>query len=218
MIAISSFRPHNLSDTYARNQALAHASWHPFFSRILYVGNHEPDLSSGKTAFYGFSGFPSLRDIASRAAAESEMVAWINADIILTDPFADVQRVVDWGGILGATSYRYQFHVEQGIDTAKVTDKGLDIWITTPHFWRMIADEAPAYLGVSVTQVDTWLCGFMVYHMAYAFRHFTPYRCVFHPYHEERIRPSQPPALMRDKYSSIAKLPAELQLTPAVDR
>lgn len=208
MIAISSFRPHNLSREYQQNQIRAKESWEKVFSKIIYLGNHEPELDSLKTAFLGYSGWPTIKELARLASTQSSLVALINSDIVVTDPIRDVEEKMVRTGIQAAVSRRFEFDPKNhDLATAQIVDKGLDIFIAHPKLWAMVAKEIPDNLQIGHIQFDTWLTGFFLVKLGNAFRDFSRFKCVFHPKHSGRHMPHNPAEPLKDRYSLAAQLP-----------
>lgn len=213
MIAVTSHRPHNISFEYARNQIWARKSWSGIFDEVIYVSNHEPDLMLPGTVFLGYDGLPTIRDMAIVASRQScPYVALINADIILTPDILKATAKMAEIGILGATSYRYCLDPIDypNLSNSTVQDKGLDIWVTTPHIWGEIANTAPDFLRMACAGWDCWLAGYMCDRLSYAYRHFTNYRCVFHPNHGDRPNQRNDHYPHGQHFTLIAKLPGEL--------
>lgn len=208
MIALSSFRPHNLSDEYRANQIRAKKSWDRVFEKVVYLANYEADLDSDKTSFLGYSGWPRINELAQVAAAQPSMVALVNADIVVTDPIVQVERKMVYTGIQAAVSRRFEFDASNPDFTmAVIVDKGLDIFVTTPRMWKLVAAEIPENLRIGQIQFDTWLTGFFLVKLRNAFRDFSRFKCVFHPKHGGRDMPYNPTEPLKDRYSVAARLP-----------
>lgn len=212
MIAVTSHRAHNKSDEYARNQRYARESWKGIFKEVIYLSNHEPELAGPDTFFLGYDGWPTLRHMADVASRQSDIAVIINADIVLTPSILNAVSVMQQIGIVAMTSYRKEFDTADypDLSSAKIVDKGLDIWVAQPSIWYRIAQDAPEFLRMGHIQIDTWLCGWLCKHTGYAFRNFNDYGCVYHPKHGGRNQPHNPSEPLKDECSIVAKLPGPL--------
>lgn len=212
MIAISSHRPHGEDRGYADRQIAASRSWAPLFSAIHYFGEYESELEVWNSNFIG-ANWPTIKRMASYAASQDDYVAIVNADIVLTDGLKTVEEKIKAMTLPAATSYRYEFIGEDLASAVRhKEDRGMDIFIARPEVWKMVAERIPEYLRIGNNRWDSWVCGFFCYNLGYGFRHFTEYRCVFHPKHDGR-RQSQFAEVIAngvDEYFTRAKRPSEL--------
>ena len=203
MIAISSHRPHSKSDEYAKNQIRAKASWDHLFDRIYYFGEYEAELASDNTQFIHSQPWPSIREMAEFAAEQdTDYSVIINADIFLTDKFADIVRVMNRTDMYGATTRR------RDLDTGELgEDRGRDVWVLRPAWWKRVAKKVPRSCRIGHNQWDTWMFGFMRYEAGYKFGEFTNVPCVFHPKHDGRNQPFVGEVNIKDKYENFYKQP-----------
>lgn len=214
MIAISSFRPHKEDAEYRQNQIRAKESWEKVFDRIIYFGIKEPELDSPKTTFITHEGWPTIRDVAAEASRQVDMVAVLNADIVLTRGFFALECRMREGGAMAVTSRRYTFDPAKPIDVSacviEQNDKGLDVFVMMPALWARIAVEVPLCLRMGHQQWDTWVSGWCTYNLGRSYRNFNELRAILHPEHNGRKMPYARWVAPNDKYVSLAEWPAPL--------
>lgn len=216
MIAISSHKPHSSSAAYAHNQAVASRSWVDKFKDVYYFGSYEKEICHPKTIFARLEGsHPKIKTMVEMASMlDSDYVALINADIVLTEPFLEVTKKILDMALPAATSYRYEFMPDDPgwMENAlrHKEDRGMDIFIAAPPIWRQMAREMPEDLFFGHQTWDSWVCGWMCFHLGYGFRHFTDYRCVFHPKHGGRETPLSSQIKSDSPYFTRAKRPSPL--------
>lgn len=217
MIAIGSHKPFSESEEYAATQAMAATSWHEHFSAIYYFGNYEQGLNHDKVLFAKSSGYPTIKEMAEFAShCACEYVAMINADIVIGPRIGEVEKKLNELSLPAAVSYRHEFDPAdpKWMDSAerKLNDRGMDIFVAKPEIWRMVAKRIPEYLRIGHNRWDSWVCGFFCEHLGYGFRHFTDYRCVFHPKHGGRcvVPHGNEIADGVDEYFTRAKRPSPL--------
>lgn len=209
MIALSSHRPHSKDATYAGNQIAAHESWKRLFKMIFYFGQPESALFDAHTRFAPVQGeaqWPTMVEMMRFAGGQPDWAVILNADIILAEKFKGVVRFMEQRGIQAATSKRWQFN--GSMDAAKVTDRGLDIFIARPWLWQQLAKEMPTGYRMGHCEWDTWVLGKLMEKTQWKMGDFTESRCVFHPIHEGRNMPlnSEVPKMQQRIYD-YAKLP-----------
>lgn len=216
MIAVSSHKPFDKSPDYAANQTAASATWKNKFKAIYYIGHYEAGLSHKNTMFVRPDGdYPTIKAMANLGdILGGGYVAIINADIVLTEPLLEVEKKMNEMALPAAVSYRHEFNPQdpdwQQNAVRNKEDRGMDIFIATNAIWKMIAKEIPEDLWFGHNLWDSWVCGWMCHHLGYGFRHFTDYRCVFHPKHEGRSQPNLDRLLKNDPYLTRAKRPSPL--------
>ena len=213
MICASSHRPHAKDAVYAANQIAAHDSWKKVFRQIFYFGNPEPDLADVKTTRFvpladPFSEWPTIKEMLSFLGAQPHMSAMINADIIVTEKVAKVQKHMIEHSIQAATSKRWCFNKPDRSDAA-VIDRGLDIFIAAPYLWRTLAREIPSGYRMGHCEWDTWVLGKLMQKTHWKMADFTFSSCVFHPFHGGRNMPlnAQVPKMPETIYD-FAKIPS----------
>lgn len=204
MIAVSSHKEHSLSGEYARNQTAAYLSWLPVFTAIYYFGKPEDALTGPRTTFISSeSKWASIAAMMLWAAQERQLVAIINADIVVTPKLSTVEWQMEKKEINAATSKRYQVQSqfmavsEDGSAPAivdnygdpKITDKGLDIFIARPWLWKTLAKQCPPGYRIGHCEWDTWCLGMLMRFTHRKMADFTESKCIFHPIHEGRDRP-----------------------------
>lgn len=191
MIAISSHRPHARSVEFARNQKLAKRTWEGYFRKIIYVGPDETELKSQKTTFWPGEDWPFIYKLAEMAAAQPGPTAILNADILVTPRLRVVENRLLNGSSICASSRRW--HIDPhlpNLDRAQLieSDRGRDIFITTPKVWMKVALQIPKHLRIGHQQWDAWMTDFFNTYKP-AFLDFTHPACIFHPKHEDRQMP-----------------------------
>lgn len=219
MIIISSHRPFASSPEYALNQSRASESWRQKLcvSQIYCYGSYEEGLDDKKALFVRLdNSHPTIKEMAEFAAfMQSEYVALVNADIVLTDGICEVEKRMREMSLPAATSYRYEFDPARYPDSLNEAtryreDRGMDIFIANPAIWKMVAAEVPGDLLFGHNRWDSWVCGYFCQHLGYGFRNFESYRCVFHPKHEGRSQPHLDGIKTDSKYFTLAKRPSPL--------
>lgn len=198
MIALSSIRPHAEDADYAANQIRARRSWDDCFERVYYFGKDEPSLhgTQVKTYFIAQDGWPTIREMANYASCMTTgYVAILNADLVISPLIVDVERYMSRIGLPAATSYRYEFDMDNNVlpieSVRNKQDRGMDIFIATPQIWRLVARAVPTYLRIGHQTWDTWVCGFFCSQLGLGFQQFTDKRVIFHPKHGGRKTPHQ---------------------------
>lgn len=209
MIAVSSHKPHAQSGEYRQNQIAAHESWYPVFDEIYYFGPDEPELSDPKTSFVPADNFPWVRDMMAFAGRQRQLVALINADIIVTPRLRTIEIQMDQKAINAGVSKRWNMAPKlDSLDDAQVTDKGLDIFLAKPWLWREVARQCPAGYRIGHCEWDTWTLGTLMRITHRKMADFTESKCIFHPIHEGRDRPfNKEVPKMPESIYDFAKMP-----------
>jgi len=213
MIAISSARRHEKNAEYALNQKRAGESW-KLFKDVYYFGSYEEDLRHDNVAWVKSDDWPTIKRMAEFASRmKDDLVAIINADIVVTEPILEVEAKLKELTMPAATSYRYEFDPATG-DISKAVrvkeNRGMDIFVCTPEVWGAVSGLIPSYLRIGHPTWDTWLCGYLCHHYGFGFRDFTEYRCIFHPRHEGRETPHSVEIKSNQPYFTLAKKPSPL--------
>lgn len=214
MIAISSARRHERNVEYASNQKRACESW-KLFKAVYYFGSYEDDLRRDNVLWVKSDDWPSIKLMAGFASRmKDDLVAIINADIVVTGPILEVEKKLKELTIPAATSYRYEFESNDWPDISKAvrhkTDRGMDVFVATPEVWGMVDKRIPEYLRIGHQTFDSWLCGFFCANFGFGFRQFTEARCVFHPRHSGRETPHSSSIRSDDEYFTRAHVPSPL--------
>lgn len=189
MIALSSFRPFGEHAEYDRNQLAAKQSWVTLFSSIFYFNPPEPQMEGPNVSFVPWEPWPKIRSLTEFASGLSEPVAILNADIVLSMPFRHVQVRMKQLAFDAALSRRYQFEPGAPLETAKLVDAGLDIFIASPQIWKTLSPWVPDEFRIGHNRWDTFMLGVLNYLRPGRVLDFTPARVVFHPAHEGRRQP-----------------------------
>lgn len=191
MIAVSSHRPLDQEPEIKRNQLLAKRTWESAFTRIVYLGTLEHELSSSKTWFIPSEEFPRIKELMSIAAQQRGFVAIINADIVVTPDIKKLERMMMLRGKLCASSRRYHFDPDT-CDWAKAelgNDRGRDIFIARNDIWRDAARIVPEQFRIGHQGFDGWITDFFRRKYDSSFIDFTKMKIIFHPNHESRRMP-----------------------------
>lgn len=186
MIALSSHKPHHLSAEYARNQIAANRTWLNVFEDIYYFGPTELELSDERVHFVGQTDFPLIKDMLLMAGQQRQLVAILNADIVVSPKLRTIGNQMEQKRINAATSKRWQ---NNGLPEPVILDKGLDIFIARPWLWRILAKECPLGYRIGHCEWDTWCLGMLMRYTHRKMADFTEAACIFHPVHEGRERP-----------------------------
>lgn len=201
MIAISSFRPKSdCAPEIWRNQVNAKKSWERAFSRVIYFGwPPNPELASEKTLFVESEPFPKIRELCECASEQDQMTAIVNADIVVSKRMLNVEQALMRLGADSAMSKRFEFDPDNKTIPPKIVDSGLDIFIANPVVWAMAAEEVPEQFRIGHILWDTWMLSFFTHHSRCW--EITEMQVIFHPKHENRIRPHEiEPRMPEDKY------------------
>lgn len=151
------------------------------FDQIIYFGEPEPKLQSLKTHFIPCQSKPTIRAMAKTASDYGSWTCIVNADIVVTDKFGEVERRLKQLECECALSGRYD------IGTGMVLDQGLDIFCALPKVWRNVSLRIPKTFTLGRILWDTWTLSYFVKNYGRKCADFTPSKCVFHPHHGERV-------------------------------
>jgi hypothetical protein len=214
MIAISSARKHEKNAEYAMNQKRAGESW-KLFKQVFYFNGYEQELTHDNVLNVKSDDWPSIKRMAEFASnMVDDLVAIINADIVVTEPLLEVEQKLKELTVPAATSYRYEFDPDDYPDLSNAVrhkeDRGMDVFVATPEVWGMVSKRIPEYLRIGHQTFDSWLCGFFCSNFGFGFRGFTDYRCVFHPKHGGRDTPHSASIKSDDEYFTKAHVPSPL--------
>lgn len=200
MIALSSFRPFtDPQSEYGRNQIAAHESWEKAFDLIVYFNEPLRYLEGSTTLFVPHEDFPRIVELAEFAAAQSDWVALLNADIVIGDRFRLIERKLKRSrNACSAVSSRYEFDPGEGMERARVVDNGLDFFAATPAIWRQASLLLHPRVRLGAQSWDTQALSFFATYAIAGFYDLTPARVVFHPKHGGRnYGPCVPPNQIR---------------------
>lgn len=204
MNAISSHKPFHKSAEVAQNQICAHQSWNIVFSRIIYLGNHEPELASPKTEFLPRDTVPTIREMAELASTLQDWSALVNADIVVDSRLFYVEHKLKAMRAECAMSRRWEFDpATMNFHAATIKDLGLDFFCASPAIWRRVAVEIPDEFLIGHILFDTWLLSFFMQIAPRYCYDLSPCRLVFHPKHEHRDDQSTPADVGRDVIARI---------------
>lgn len=189
--AISSYRPMAEDLEWKRHQLLANRSWNMVFSKIVYFGAMENELSSPRTKFVESEQWPTVKALATEASTHRGFTAILNADIVVMHGLRKVIAGMGGRGQTCASSRRYHFD-SNSCDYEAATlgdDRGRDIFIARQDVWKRVAREIPVVLRIGSARWDAWMTDFFRSHYNAGFVDFTAQRLIFHPIHEGRRRP-----------------------------
>ena len=189
MIAISSFRPMDEDAEYARNQIAARVSWEPLFKSIFYLSAPDEQMAAPNVTCVAWEPFPTILAVSSIASSFSELVAVLNADIVLAPAFKEVETHMQQRGFEAAMSRRYQFRPGAPLSTGALVDAGLDIFIASPNVWMQVHDLVPPEFRIGHNRWDTFMLGALNYLRPGRVLDFTRAKVVFHPVHGGRRQP-----------------------------
>lgn len=183
MIAVSSYKPFELSHAIAANQIAAKQTWEEAFDCVVYFGKENPALASDKTIFVESDDFPRIKDMMGMCASCGSWSCIINADILVDPKIRLVENDLNERRVQAALSFRYQLPMNQ------VVDYGLDVFCCLPPVWARAMIEVPQKFRIGHILWDTWMMGFLMNITKGNVADFTPSKVIFHPHHEERNRP-----------------------------
>lgn len=186
MIAISSHRPLADSMEYARNQLFAKDSWEEVFEQIVYFGEPQFGLDSPKTIFIESEEFPRISEMIAFAAEQSDWCCLINADIVVADYLIGIEHEMKRRKTLCATSYRWEFVMDDDEVKPKVRDNGLDFFAACPQVWRDAELCIPRDYRIGHSMWDTWMLGFFNHKYRRSCRDLTQAKVIYHPRHGGR--------------------------------
>lgn len=185
MIFISSHRPLGGGEVSV-NQISANESWQKVADHIVLFGCEEQKLNSPIVSFIPSEEWPPIFMLMEMAARLNDWCAILNADIVVSQEFAAVEKKLREKKASCAVSYRYQFDPTNPVAEKKVVDNGLDIFCAVPEVWRHAAKEIPRDFRIGHQRWDTWMIGFLNTHYFQSFYDFTASKTIFHPKHESR--------------------------------
>lgn len=187
VIAVSSFKPLDLSVEIALNQIRAHNTWTKVFDAIIYFGKHEPRLADSRTSFIYHDDFPTISLMALTASMTGDWCCLINSDIVVSPLLMTVWDRAVRQGAKAMTSFRWEYDPDNlDLMDAHVTDVGFDFFATTPDWWSRVSLEVPASYRIGHNIWDSWLLGFFNTHLGRKFFDITSQRVIFHPKHGNR--------------------------------
>lgn len=189
MIFISSFRPFDDDPTseYQRNHLFAKASWERVATKIFLFNAYEPRMDSRKTVFIPSPRYPQILSLIELAAMQDEWACILNADIVIGPGFPVVEAKLKARRATCASSWRYNFEPEKGIDSGVYDDNGLDFFAAVPDVWKNAYQLCDERLHMSSTGWDCWMLSlFCTFHQQ-GFWNITKSRVIFHPRHGGRI-------------------------------
>lgn len=190
MIAISSFKPLDISAEIALNQIRAHKTWSKAFDAIIYFGNQEPRLACPKTSFIHHDDYPTIALMALTASMTGDWACIVNSDIVISPMLMPVWDKAVRKGAKAITSYRWEYEEDDtNLMNARVVDNGFDFFATSPDWWGRISMEVPASYRIGHNAWDSWMLGFLNTHLGRNFVDITSQRVVFHPKHGNRQQP-----------------------------
>lgn len=208
MIAITSHRLHSENSEYRINQIKALDSWAIHFDTIFYLGAEEPELKHKKVSFVPSDEYPRIKEMIKLASnIPKGYTTILNADIILGSGYKKVVEKMESNHIQAGTSRRWNFQVNRGVTSGRLTDFGLDVFVATQKVWATALRNVPNCLRLGHIQWDAWLVGFLNTEFKRSLVDFTNHRVVFHPEHKGRISPFNDQMAINDKYIHAASIP-----------
>jgi hypothetical protein len=177
-------------------------SWLEMDNKVVYFNDDEKDFEN--VTFRPCSGKPGIATLANFCGTQTDWCAIVNADIVLGETWPAVEAALRASGAKAAISRRWTLDEAGGMEHAKLTDQGLDIFAATPEVWRAAARFVPKQFKLGHILWDTWMLSFFV--NTFKTADFTSARVVFHPRHEHR----GDQAMLRssDSYLEMVRWPA----------
>lgn len=190
MIIVTSHRPYkDCTWEIRRNQLRARESWEGQASGIIYFGPEEIAFAGKNVLFIEREEqFPQIEHLMKLAGTLAEPVAIVNADIVLGQGVAEIEKELMQRGALCAMSRRFEFEGED-VESGRMIDNGLDFFWATPSVWKLAAKLVPKNYRIGHCLWDTWTLGFMCTHYYAWLWDITECRVVFHPKHQWRKTP-----------------------------
>lgn len=198
MIAISTARvTDDPSDEYYRNQSFALKSWLNVFDAIIFLGPYQKHLASPITRFYPWEQFPRVYDVVDICADQPEWTCIINSDIWVHPGFKRIEQKLNAKKAVAASSWRWTFDPNVGVDPCAHSDYGIDFFAAAPGAWEMVYREmqnsaqgdidSPKHLRLGSPSWDQYMLGvFFMKFAALGFYNLTDTRCIRHPQHGGR--------------------------------
>lgn len=187
MIFVSSARPFTpYPSEYNTNQLAAFKSWEKVADAIVYFNQPQQELQSPKTRFIPAEDFPRILDMAELCANQPGWSCILNADIVITEHFIDVERKLKARKACAASSWRHDFDPKVGLEPRGRTGNGIDFFAATQDFWQKVYHAVPESLRIGVQVWDQWMLAFFAMYAVQGFYDLTPSRCVCHPIHGGR--------------------------------
>lgn len=187
VIAVSSFKPLDLSVEIALNQIRAHETWSRAFDAIIYFGPHEPRLECPKTNFIYHDDFPTISLMALTASMTGDWAAILNSDIVVAPNLYSVWDKAVRKGARAMTSYRWEYDPgDLNLANTRLADNGFDFFATSPDLWGRVSLEVPSTYRIGHNCWDSWLLGFFNTVLQRKFFDITSQRVIFHPKHGNR--------------------------------
>lgn len=196
MIIVSTCREMGDHPENDRNQLAAKRSWEFVADTIVYFNKPQPELASSKTVFIDSEHYPRLIDVVDFCADQTQWCAIVNADIVLTPVLKPLEKQLIEKHAAAATSWRWQFDPNVGIDPCAHIDCGLDFFAGTPATWDKVFNgmgqtpqgwhDSPSHLRLAAPTWDQWLLGALNKVSRHHFYNLTKYKVVLHPAHGNR--------------------------------
>jgi hypothetical protein len=200
---LSSWRPFQQSEAYAKLQYDAMGSWLNLGAKVV-LFNHpnEVDYVHSRLSVVAPKSSPptifSMLEWGNENSGQDSVIAIVNSDIVLSPEINLVTEAVEERSMTrswAATSFRYSFLPKKGIDSAwrDPSDQGLDIFIAPYRIWKMVHAEMKDLGAEGLTLGrHLWDNVLNAYFRArlptQRYINLTPWKVVFHPEHGERGR------------------------------
>ena len=131
---------------------------------------------------------PQLIQLIAEAAQhkDDEVVAIVNSDILLDRKVLNINKLKalqkwrKWA----ATSPRWTYEGDN-VNNAKIIDYGIDIFVAPGLVWQAMFEECPPFLRMGCILWDNWVNCWLKANIEETYVNMRPWRCVFHPVHEE---------------------------------
>jgi hypothetical protein len=186
VIAVSSHRPFkDCTPPILRNQQRAFDSWERAFERVVLFGPKE--RLGSKFLFVPTDPFPRIVRLVDCCSKIPGWSAIVNADIVIGHQVSQIIRLVHQSGGSCAVSWRWEF--TEDTRSSKVVDLGMDFFCAHQSVWKEVGKIYPSEYRIGHSSWDAIMLGaFNVVDQKGLFD-LTHHKLVFHPKHEDRIRP-----------------------------
>lgn len=186
MIAVSSHRPFkNCSPSILKNQRRAFDSWARVFDQVILFG--PPEQLGKNCRFIPTDPFPRIVRIVDLCAGIQGWSVIVNADIVVGPRLPEIIRKVEQSKGSCAVSWRWEFGNDTGI--ARVVDRGMDFFAAHQSVWTEVGKIYPSEYRIGHSSWDAIMLGALNIVDERGLFDLTHHRLVFHPQHEDRIRP-----------------------------
>lgn len=212
-IVTSVFNWESHSSQWKTNLLRARDSWLGLGCKVVIVGPENPEYAKPGVEFTGHPPFPKKNLIFGKAAAQSGIVALVDADLIVSESVNQALEYISNGTVKMLTSKRWTYNPAMfDLNAAFVdpNDNAVDCYIGDSSLFVHPASVMPGSFREAHNIWDTWAVGYFNKTLGTAFKSATKFKFLFHPKHEERRKPYGDPKKPRDQWIVCANHPDEL--------